>query len=71
MCLSVPGRVLQVRGRRAEVSSGGWIHEVDVSHIEVGEGDYVLVHGGVALMVLNAEEAEEALAGWKAVVEDA
>ena len=64
MCLSVPAKVLEIRGDRAVVLSRGWTREVDASHVRAVAGDYLLVQGGVAMMVLDRKEAEEILSAW-------
>ena len=67
MCLTVPAKVLEVRGTRAVVTSRGWTREVDASHVKAGIGGYLLVQGGVAMMTINRKEAEEILAAWDEV----
>ncbi len=67
MCLTVPAKVLELQGDRAVVASRGWTRDVDVSHVRVTPGDYVLVQGGVAMMVVDRREAEEMLAAWDEV----
>ncbi|OGS64271.1 MAG: hypothetical protein A3K59_02275 [Euryarchaeota archaeon RBG_19FT_COMBO_69_17] len=67
MCLSVPAKVLEVRGDRAVVTSRGWTREVDASHVDALVGGYLLVQGGVAMMAIDAREAEEILAAWDEV----
>lgn len=65
MCLAVPGRVLDIRGddpllRSGRVSFGGVIKEISLTCApEARIGDYVLVHVGVAISVIDATEAEE------------
>ena len=71
MCLTVPARVLEVRGSRAVVESRGWRREVDASFLTPDEGDYVLVQSGVILQVLEEEEALEALQAWDEVTRSA
>lgn len=67
MCLTVPAKVLEVRGKRAVVTSRGWTREVDASHVKVRVGDYLLVQGSVAMMTIDRKEAEEILAAWDEV----
>lgn len=67
MCLTVPAKVLEVRGKRAVVTSRGWTREVDASHVKVRVGEYLLVQGGVAMMTIDRKEAEEILAAWDEV----
>lgn len=64
MCLTVPAKVLEVQGDRAVVTSRGWTREVDVRHVRVQPGDYVLVQGGAVMMTVDRREAEEMLAAW-------
>jgi hydrogenase expression/formation protein HypC len=63
MCLAVPRRVLCVDGDRVEVEWDGeplWVSAVAVTDLEPGE--YVLVHAGLVLDRVSAEEAEQILA---------
>jgi hydrogenase expression/formation protein HypC len=65
MCLAVPGKLLSVQGadpleRCGRVSFGGVVKEVSLACTpEARPGDYVLVHVGVAIGVVDAGEAEE------------
>jgi hydrogenase expression/formation protein HypC len=64
MCLAVPGVVLEILGdepafRRGSVDFAGVRREVSLAFTpEVKLGDYVLVHAGFALTVIDAEEAQ-------------
>lgn len=63
MCLAVPVRVNRIIGMMAEVELGGVSREVSLALTpEAREGDYVLVHTGFAISVLNEQEAQETLA---------
>ncbi|MCX6951192.1 MAG: HypC/HybG/HupF family hydrogenase formation chaperone [Verrucomicrobia bacterium] len=65
MCLAVPGKVLDVSGddpllRSGRVSFGGVIKEISFTCApEAKVGDYVLVHVGVAIAVIDEKEAAE------------
>jgi hydrogenase expression/formation protein HypC len=65
MCLAVPGKVLDIRGddpllRSGRVSFNGVIKEVSLTCApDAKVGDYVLVHVGVAISVIDPQEAEE------------
>jgi hydrogenase expression/formation protein HypC len=62
MCLSIPGKVIEVDGNMAKVSVGGSIVNVGLHLVEdVRVGDYVLVHTGFALQKISEEEALETL----------
>ena len=70
MCLAIPGRVLEIEGSVAKVDFGyGATRDVDISLVDVDEGQYVLVHVGFAIQVLDEEEAEETLEMWRQILE--
>ncbi len=62
MCLAVPGKILSTNGedfaRTARVSFGGITKEVSLAYVpEAREGEYVLVHVGFAISVVDEAEA--------------
>jgi hydrogenase expression/formation protein HypC len=62
MCLAVPGKIVSISGedfaRMARVSFGGIIKDVSLAYIPEAEVDnYVLVHVGFALSVVDEAEA--------------
>ena len=67
MCLAVPGKLLSVAGddplaRTGKVSFGGILKEVNLACVpEARIGDYVIVHAGLAISVLDEEEAARTL----------
>lgn len=63
MCLGVPARVIEVReGTVALVDFGGTVREVDATlEPHVKPGDYVIVHAGAIIAVLDADEAKKIL----------
>jgi len=73
MCLAVPAKVIEVSGNLAKVDFGsGVLREVDITLVEKPEkGDYVLVHAGYAIQLLDEEEAEETLRLWREFLEKA
>jgi len=65
MCLAVPAKVMKINGEVAEVDFGeGILREVNIALVETKIGEYVLVHAGYAITVLDKEEAEETLRLW-------
>jgi hydrogenase expression/formation protein HypC len=63
MCLAIPGKILdcqQVGSTRVgRVQFGGIIRSVSLDFVpEAGVGDYVMVHVGFAISMVDAEEAE-------------
>ncbi len=66
MCLAVPGKVLSISGeqelRAGQVSFGGAVKQVSFAYVpEVKVGDYVLVHVGFALTIVDEREANQTL----------
>jgi hydrogenase expression/formation protein HypC len=62
MCLAVPTRIHSVNGQLAEVEIGGLERTISLALTpEARVGDYVIVHTGFAISVLDQEEAEESL----------
>ena len=65
MCLAIPGKIISVSiqpdetFRYGRVSFGGITKEVNLSMVpEAKTGDYVLVHVGVAISMIDEAEAQ-------------
>jgi hydrogenase expression/formation protein HypC len=64
MCLAVPGEIISIEGdnvlsRSGQVCFGDAMREVCFAFVpEAVEGDYVLVHAGIAISVLDEEAAQ-------------
>ena len=74
MCLAVPGKILSAEGedfaRIARVSFGGTVRKVSLAYVpEAGMGDYVIVHAGFAISVLDEAEALRTYDCWKEIRE--
>ncbi len=62
MCLAVPVKITSIEGEQAEVDIGGVGRKVSITLTpEARVGDYVLLHTGYAINVLNEDEAQETL----------
>ena len=66
MCLAIPGKIKTIESqmdgmlRMAKVQFGGITKEASLEMVpQAKEGDYVLVHVGVAISVVNEEEAKK------------
>ncbi len=71
MCLGIPGRVEEVTGEEATVSFGGTRRSVRLDLVDrVSIGDYVIVHAGFAIEVLDQETALEMLNALKEVFKE-
>jgi len=60
MCLAVPAKIETLNGDRAQVELEGVRTEVLTALVpEAQVGDWVLVHAGMAITVLDPEEARK------------
>jgi hydrogenase expression/formation protein HypC len=62
MCLAIPALVKSIEGHEAEAEIGGISRRISILLTpEVKVGDYVLLHTGYAINVVDEEEAMETL----------
>ena len=65
MCLAIPGKLLSVEGedpvvRMGKVDFGGIVKDVSLACVPDAEiGQYLLVHVGLAISVIDEEEAQQ------------
>lgn len=60
MCVGLPARVVNVKDGVALVDASGARREVSAELIEeLDPGDYVMVHAGVAIAKIAADDEEE------------
>jgi hydrogenase expression/formation protein HypC len=59
MCIAIPGLIISMEGTKAKVDFNGNIIDVETAIIETKIGDYVLVHAGCAIEVIDKEYANE------------
>jgi hydrogenase expression/formation protein HypC len=63
MCLAIPARIKSINGTEAEVEIGGITRQTSIMLTpEARVGDYVLLHAGYAINILDQAQAEETLA---------
>lgn len=71
MCLAIPALVKKIDGSFADIEVQGTSTRISIALVpEVKVGDYVLVHAGYALQVLDKEDAEETLKLWEEIYGD-
>jgi len=62
MCLAIPALVKSIDGEMARVELGGVERDVSLALTpEARVGDYVLIHTGFAISVMDEQEARETL----------
>ena len=70
MCLAIPAKIIEVQGDVAKVDFGeGVLREVNVMLVEAKIGEYVLVHAGYAIQIIDRKAAEETLQLWNEILE--
>ncbi len=75
MCLAVPGKVISITDdeplmRKGKISFGGVVKEVSLAYVpDVKIGNYVIVHVGFALSILDEEAAKKSLAEFQQMEE--
>jgi len=65
MCLAIPGKIESITGSQSDVlhikgkvNFGGTLKEVSLAYVpEAKVGDYVIVHVGFALSIVDPQEA--------------
>lgn len=67
MCLAIPGKIVSIEGenpleKKGKVSFGGLLKEVSLAYTPDAQiGNYVVVHVGFALNIIDEEEAQKTL----------
>ena len=62
MCVAVPAKIITIDDNKAQIESAGVSKKIDISLVpEVSTGDYVIVHAGFAIQVVDREEAKKIL----------
>ncbi|MGJ0515668.1 MAG: HypC/HybG/HupF family hydrogenase formation chaperone [Methylomicrobium sp.] len=76
MCLAVPGRIISISEdndpllRKGSIDFSGIIKEISLAYVpEAQIGDYVIVHAGFALSVLDQDEAQAGLQAFRELAE--
>lgn len=62
MCLGIPMRVIKIKGEFAWVKTGRLTRQVNIQMVpKVKLSDYVIVHAGFAIEIINPEAARQTL----------
>lgn len=72
MCLAVPGRIISLSNeidplaRKGQIDFSGITKEISLAYVpEAGINDYVIVHAGFAISLLDEDEACATLQAFK------
>jgi len=65
MCLAIPAEIIKINENLAEVESMGIKKEVDITLVpDAVKGDYVIVHAGFAIQIIDKKEAKTIKKYW-------
>ncbi|QXJ35514.1 HypC/HybG/HupF family hydrogenase formation chaperone [Saccharolobus shibatae] len=72
MCVAYPGRIVEIHGEFARVDFGaGTIRDnILISLVNAKVGDYILVHAGYAIQVVDEEEAKKTIEMWEEMTKE-
>ena len=69
MCLAIPAKVMEINQNIAKADFGGVYRDVNISLVDVKIGEYVIVHAGYAIQVMDEESAQETLELFRQILE--
>lgn len=69
MCLAVPAEIRSIEGHFATVDYGGVTRKANISLVDAKVGEYVIVHAGYAIQVLDRDEAMKTLEIFKEMLD--
>lgn len=74
MCLAIPGKVIEIIDenglKMGRIDYAGTVQKACLEYLpDVSPGQYVVVHAGFALNVIDEDEALKTLALWQEMVE--
>jgi hydrogenase expression/formation protein HypC len=76
MCLAIPGKLLEIYEENGlqmgRIDYAGTVNTACLAYVpEVKLGEYLIVHAGFAISILNEEEVENSFKEWERLVENA
>lgn len=69
MCLAIPGKVVSINGDQGDIDFGGVIKKTNLSMVEAKIGDWVVIHAGFAIEVMDEEDAQETIRLWNEMLD--
>jgi hydrogenase expression/formation protein HypC len=70
MCLAIPALITKIEGKEADVEIGGILRRISLWLTpEAKVGDYVLLHTGYAISIIDQVEAAETLRLFEEIAE--
>ncbi len=69
MCLAIPGKIIDINGDVGDVDFGGVTKQTNISMVDAKVGDWVVIHAGFAIEVMDEEDAQETIKLWNDVLD--
>lgn len=69
MCLAIPGKVIAINGETGDIDFGGVTRQTNLSMVDAKIGDWVVIHAGFAIEVMDEEDAQETIRLWNDVLD--
>jgi len=69
MCLAIPGKIVSIDGDQGDIDFGGVIKKTNLSMVEAKVGDWVVIHAGFAIEVMDEEDAQETIRLWNEMLD--
>lgn len=69
MCLAIPGKVIAINGEIGDIDFGGVTRQTNLSMVEANVGDWVVIHAGFAIEVMDEDDAQETIRLWNDVLD--
>ena len=61
MCIAIPGKIISIDAPKAKADFNGNLVDINIGLIDPKIGDYVLVHAGCAIEIMETDRALELL----------
>jgi hydrogenase expression/formation protein HypC len=68
MCLAIPGKIISIKDDTADIDFGGVVRKANITMVETKIGDWVVVHAGFAIEIMDEEEAMRTIDLWNEVL---
>ena len=59
MCVAVPGKLIEIEDGQGKADVRGNVLSVELGIVDAKIGDWLLIHAGCAISVINQAEADE------------
>ena len=69
MCLALPGKIIAINDDIGDVDFGGVTKQTNISMVDAKVGDWVIIHAGFAIEVMDEEDAQETISLWNDVLD--